>query len=147
MSEPIDAAGGEARPFWQGLAEGRLVLPRCASCDVLVWHPRDFCPLCWGTQLSWEELSGHGVVYSHTEVRRGGMRPGGAPYVVAYVELDEGPRILANVEVDVELDGSEGLTIGDEVRADVGKGDDGTALLRFVRNARKKVVEKRLPGS
>lgn len=34
----------DAKPFWGATAEGRLSLPRCASCGTVIWHPRGFCP-------------------------------------------------------------------------------------------------------
>jgi uncharacterized OB-fold protein len=48
--------------------------------------------------VTWTELSGRGTVYACTVVRKG-MGPWAAatPYVVAYVELAEGPRILTNI--------------------------------------------------
>ena len=88
---------GEAAPYWEAAGEGRLVLPRCVSCDRLVWYPRDFCPRCLSRDVDWTEVSGRGRIYSSTRIERGGLRPGGAAYVVAYVELDEGPRLLAEV--------------------------------------------------
>jgi uncharacterized OB-fold protein len=57
--------------------------------------------MCDGSSVTWTELSGRGTVYARTIVRRGpGPWAAAAPYVVAYVELDEGPRVLANVEAD-----------------------------------------------
>ena len=42
--------------------------------------------------------SGRGRVYSYTVVRRASARSfGDAPYVLAIVELDEGPRMTSNI--------------------------------------------------
>lgn len=87
----------DTEPHWRGAAAGRLMLPRCEQCGAFVWIPRPYCP----TDLSptrWVEASGRGVVYSYTTVHRGerayAKRP---PFVLAYVELAEGPRVMTNI--------------------------------------------------
>src|SRR3954447_1553830 len=88
----------ELEPHFAALDEGRLVLPRCDACDEAIWYPRTFCPSCGSTSVTWFEASGAGEIYSFTVVRKAlGDFAEHAPYVVAYVELDEGPRVLTNV--------------------------------------------------
>jgi uncharacterized OB-fold protein len=118
----------ESRPFWDGLAAGQLRLQRCGDCDAVVWYPRGLCPHCGSVALAWFTASGLGTVYSFTVVRRG-PEPfsAAAPYVVAYVELAEGPRVLTNI-----VGGDPELTrIGQPVRAFFDPGPDGRVLLRF----------------
>ena len=64
--------------------------------------------------MTWTELSGRGIVYACTLIRKA-MGPWAAavPYVAAYVELAEGPRILTNVVTDEP----EAVTIGMPVTA------------------------------
>jgi len=101
LPTPTPPPSPEAQPYWDGLAAGRLVLPKCDACGHLVWYPRSWCPVCQGDTVSWIELSGRGVVYACTIVRKApGDWGAAAPYVVAYVELAEGPRVLTNVETD-----------------------------------------------
>jgi uncharacterized OB-fold protein len=132
MSElpaPVPVVNPETKPFWDGTAEGRLLLQRCVGCAAVVWYPRTFCPQCAQERLEWFEASGRGTVYSFTIVRRGATGPysDAAPYVLAYVELEEGPRLLTNiVDCDVET-----IRIGDEVRAVFHRTGDGPALVRF----------------
>ncbi|TMR06637.1 Zn-ribbon domain-containing OB-fold protein [Actinomadura soli] len=89
---------GADETFWTATTEGRLLLPRCESCATVIWYPRPFCPRCGGRDVMWFPASGEATVYSYTVVRkaRGGYREL-TPYVVAYVELAEGPRILTNI--------------------------------------------------
>ncbi|HZT65310.1 MAG TPA: Zn-ribbon domain-containing OB-fold protein [Acidimicrobiales bacterium] len=88
----------ENHPYWEGTAQGRLVLPRCTACGTVIWYPRAFCSSCRGTDVEWFEASGRGTIYSFTISHRGqGPWRDVAPYVVAYVELEEGPRVLTNV--------------------------------------------------
>ncbi len=104
----------EAEPFWSAAAEGRLVLPRCTDCGHHIWYPRSWCPVCGHDDVTWTELSGRGVVYA-TSVLRKAMGPWATatPFIVAYVELDEGPRVLTNVIADQP----EQVRVGDRVQA------------------------------
>lgn len=118
-------------PYWEGAAENRLVLSRCAQDGAFLWPPRPFCPRHQGGDIRWEAATGSGVVYSFTVVHRGeGAFAKASPYALAYVELDEGPRVLTNV---VAPDGSPAVhvEIGHRVTA---RFDNvcGAPVLRFV---------------
>lgn len=129
----------EAAPYWGAVAEGRLVLPVCDACDHTIWYPRAWCPVCGSPSVTWTPMSGGGTVYARTVIRKGmGPWATAAPYVVAYVELEEGPRILANVITD----DPEAVVIGSPVRAtfvpvadvvgnDPDDGHQAQAILRF----------------
>ena len=43
----------EVKPFWDATAQGRLVLPRCAECETIIWYPRPFCPACGSLKIAW----------------------------------------------------------------------------------------------
>jgi uncharacterized OB-fold protein len=121
----------EVKPFWDGTAEGRLLLPRCDDCETLIWYPRPFCPSCASTRVSWISASGRGSVYSFTVNRRGqadlpAYKEAGV-YVLAYVELDEGPRMMTNI-VDCDPDS---VKIGQRVQVVFHDTGQGTALPRF----------------
>lgn len=91
-----------SRRFWDAAAEGRLEVQRCRSCDVLTHYPRELCPRCWSSDLVWEATHGHGIVRTFTVIHRPGHPAWNtqAPYVVALIQLDEGPTLLSNV-VDI----------------------------------------------
>jgi uncharacterized protein len=88
----------EDQPFWDGTKQDKLVLPRCRACGTVIWYPRAFCSNCSGQDIEWFEAGGRGTVYAVTAVHRaqGPWRPA-APYAIAYVELEEGPRVLTNI--------------------------------------------------
>lgn len=128
LPTPVPEISPEAAPFWEGTARGELRLQRCLSCDVVVWYPRGICPSCSSGELEWFTASGHGRIYSFSINRRGdGAFREASPFVLAYVELDEGPRVLTNI-VDADVDG---LEIGLSVQAVFVATGAGTALLRF----------------
>ena len=128
LPAPAPVVNVETRPFWDATAEGRLLLVRCDGCGVTIWYPRGFCPECRSTATSWFEASGRGQIYSFTVVRRGeGPYREAGPYVLAYVELDEGPRIMTNI-VGAE---HAALRIGQPVEVVFHDTGEGPALPRF----------------
>jgi uncharacterized OB-fold protein len=127
---PIPVPTPETRPFWDAARRHELVLQRCRSCGRHVFYPRAACPHCLGADLAWERVSGQGRVHTFTVVHRG-LRgfPLGPPYVIAIVELDEGPRLMTNL-VDVEPDPAK-IRIGMRVAVVFEDVSDTIALPRF----------------
>jgi uncharacterized OB-fold protein len=118
----------ETQEFWDATAQGRLLMKRCDDCGVVIWYPRDVCPDCHSRSTSWFEATGEGEIYSFTVTRRGqGRWRPAAPYVFAYVELDEGPRLMTNV-VDCDPDT---VHIGQRVSVVFHETGEGPALPRF----------------
>ena len=119
----------DTAPFWAATGEHRLTLQRCTQCDTVIWWPRSLCPSCSSFDLEWFDASGQGKVYSFTVVHQSqGRRWNEAtPYILAYVELDEGPRLMTNV---VDCDPA---TVSIDTRVHVVWDDteEGNALPRF----------------
>lgn len=114
-------------PFWEALSARRLVLPRCRQCGTYIWYPRTFCPICHTSDVDWVGSEGRGRIYSFTVSRRGpGPWSERAPYVIAYVELEEGPRVMTNI---VGCDPDD-VAIGQLVTAVI-EIDQGAPALRF----------------
>jgi uncharacterized OB-fold protein len=87
------------QPYWEAVKERKLMFQRCNACKGVVFTPRAHCNLCGSEDLSWEQSKGTGSVYTYSVVRQN-RNPAfsdlGA-YVVAYVDLDEGFRMMTNV--------------------------------------------------
>lgn len=83
------------QPFWDALRSHRLVLQRCTGCGAFRFIPGEICPACHSADSSWTEVSGRGQVYTYTIVHRAPTPAyqARAPYVIAQVELEEGPRV------------------------------------------------------
>jgi uncharacterized protein len=128
LPAPAPGVNPETRQFWDAAAQGRLLLKRCLDCGSVIWYPRALCPECASLRTEWFEASGRGRVYSYTTNYRGqGAYSDAGPYVLAYVELDEGPRVMTNV-VGADADG---LAVGLPVEVVFDDAGDGTALPRF----------------
>jgi uncharacterized OB-fold protein len=112
--KPLPQINAVTRPFWDAAALGRLSMPRCRQCDAFTFPPRPACGECGGTELEWTDLSGRGSIYSFTVIRQVVGGPAAKafepdiPYVVAWIDLAEGPRLVSNV-VDCPV---EAVTIG-----------------------------------
>jgi uncharacterized OB-fold protein len=97
--KPIPRVDEESRPFWEACARHELYVQKCRSCGKTFYYPRSFCPEDLSQELEWVRCSGKGKVYTFTVTRQNqgaGFRDN-LPYVMAYVELDEGVRMLTNI--------------------------------------------------
>lgn len=115
--------------FWAATAEGRFLLQRCKPCGQMIFYPRVNCPACGSTDLDGVDASGRGTVFTYTIARRPTHRAfaEAGPYVIAIVELDEGPLVTTNI---VGCDPDD-VTIGMPVEVVYGDVVDGAALPFF----------------
>jgi uncharacterized protein len=98
-AKPIPVPSPESAPFWKAAREHRLLVPRCNTCGKSWFPPSQLCPHCLSGDTGWIEASGRGHVFSFVVFHRV-YHPAftdEVPYVVAIVELEEGPRMLTNV--------------------------------------------------
>lgn len=89
----------ESRAYWEGAGRGELVLQRCRDCGVVQHRPRGLCVSCLSDDIEHFVASGRGEVYTYSVVRQNQMPAFAAavPYVVSYVQLEEGPQLLTNI--------------------------------------------------
>lgn len=102
MSDPLSfsdlgAADPTTEAFWQACADHRLTVQHCRACGGHQFYPRPFCLACESTDLEWVPASGKGTIYSLTTVRMPVVPELTPPYLLALVDLDEGPRLLTNI--------------------------------------------------
>ena len=93
----------EAKPFWDGCRAERLMLPRCEECGHVFFYPRILCPRCHSRRIGWMQASGRGTLHSFEIAYQAfqkawKIKP---PYVLAMVQLEEGPRMMSNL-INVE---------------------------------------------
>jgi uncharacterized OB-fold protein len=121
----------DAQPFWDGAKQHKLLLKKCRGCAHVHFPPRHLCPRCWSDALNWIEASGGGRIYSHTVVRRAPTAAfaARAPYALALITLEEGPRFVANIAYD----STRPLAIDDLVHVYFEDAADGTTLPQFRR--------------
>ena len=97
--KPLPNPNTISRPFWEAAKRHELVLQRCKDCGDYIFYPREVCSHCLSSNLEWTKACGKGKVNSYTVVRTA-AHPGfkdDVPYVLAIIELAEGPRLTSNV--------------------------------------------------
>ena len=98
---PLPRPYQDTAEYWAAAREHRFVLQRCNSCGEHQFYPRGVCSHCLSSELEWREASGNGTVYSYS-VNHRAPHPGFAddlPFVLAIVELEEGPHMMTNIVV------------------------------------------------
>jgi uncharacterized protein len=129
IEHPKPVADQETRGYWEGAGRHELVLQRCRRCGTVQHRPRAQCVTCLGGEIEHLVASGRGTVWTFTVTEQNQAPPfrDATPYVLAYVELEEGPRLLTNV-VGCPPDAVRiGLPVVAEFRADA----DGLAVPVF----------------
>ena len=101
---PMPVKTPTSAPFWDALADHRVVIQYSPSSQSYVFYPRVRAPRTLADDLEWREISGMGTVYAFTVARRpvGPHFADAVPQLLAIVEWDGGPRF--STESDAELD-------------------------------------------
>ena len=92
---------GADAPYWQGLSEGRLLLPRCGGCDGWLWPAAHRCGACGATSVHWVERAMRATVFSWTRTwhRFGGTEAFELPFTNVLAAVDDcGIRLLGRLE-------------------------------------------------
>ena len=93
---PLPQPTPETQNYWDGAKAGELRLQRCGDCSHVYFPARPFCPACSSRDVNWFTASGKGTLFSYVINHRA---PKGfeAPYIIAVVQLEEGPRMMSNL--------------------------------------------------
>lgn len=99
VPRPLPVPDAITAPFWEGCARRKLLVQECRACRAR-WLPGSVvCPRCWSDAIAWVPSVGDGTVVSFVVYHRSyhqAFQPL-VPYVVAVVELAEGPRLVSNI--------------------------------------------------
>ena len=97
--KPLPKINADTKPFWDACRNHELRFQKCTECGHVRWPPSILCPLCYSNKTEWIRASGKGTVFSFVVYHKA-FHPGfeaDLPYVVAIVELQEGPQFLTNI--------------------------------------------------
>ncbi len=131
--KPLPRIDEESRWFWEACARHELVLQKCGSCGTIRYYPRAICTKCLSAEVVYVRSAGRGTVYTFTVTHQNqaaGFRDE-LPYVMAYVQLDEGPRVLTNV-VETPVDQ---VSIGLRVEVVFDDVDESLSIPKFRRTS------------
>src|SRR5882757_2821060 len=81
-AKPLPHLDEESRPWWEALQRHELYIQKCRECGDTRYYPRALCTNCMSAKTEWVRCSGRGKVYT---------------FITAYVELDEGLKMLTNL--------------------------------------------------
>lgn len=124
---PVPVPRGVDEAFWAATLEGDLLLQRC-DCGHVQCYPRVVCTVCGAEEPPYEPSDGTGTIYTYTVCHIPG-EPGFAdrtPFVVAAVDLAEGPRLLSYMDC-----APEDVTVGMAVAATFWRVSDAAAIPVF----------------
>jgi uncharacterized OB-fold protein len=83
--------------FWAGVDDGRLVAQKCTGCDTLRHPPSPMCANCQSLEWDVQAISGRGRIYSWL-ISKHPTRPDGEPRTVILIDLEEGLRMVSNLQ-------------------------------------------------
>ena len=112
---PLPYPTDDSAPYWEAMNRHELLLQRCLACGHVIYLPAPMCSECQSFDLEHFTASGRGRVYSWTVVRHMGHPAFEPPYAVLLVEVEEGPRIIAQL-ASPNGDEWERLEVGTPVR-------------------------------
>jgi len=102
-TKPLPVPTPETRTYWEMAARHELWLPKCTDTLRFFFPPRERSPFTGGA-VSWERASGRGRLASYViNIRPAPGYEEEAPYIIAIVALEEGPRLISNL-IDVAPD-------------------------------------------
>ncbi|MCH9671753.1 MAG: OB-fold domain-containing protein [Gammaproteobacteria bacterium] len=110
--------------YWEGIKQGELRYQTCNDCNGIVFTPRMHCTSCFSKNLKWNVSKGEGTVYTFSVVRQNRVPAFielGA-YSVAFIDLDEGFRMMSSVVVDQP---TTDIHIGQRVKVEFEVQDEG----------------------
>ena len=96
QTRPLPVPTPETAHFWEGTRQGELRLQRCVHCSHAYFPPRPFCPKCSSGEVETFAASGRASLYSYVISQRS-ISGFEAPYAIAVVQLEEGPRMMTNI--------------------------------------------------
>lgn len=127
-TKPIPDPDPTNQVFFDGANEGKLMLPRCTTCNKVHFYPRILCPYCHSSQIEWFEASGTGFIHTYAVQHRAfGGWADEAPFVTAYIDLAEGDRIFTVLR-GVDPEKPEEIEIGARVQVEFEQATDDIAI-------------------
>ena len=98
-NKPLPKPDPVTKPYWDSLKEHEMKIQKCNDTGQFFFYPRGQSPFTGSTNISWEPVSGNGEVYGFAVVptARSAWPGFEAPYTVAMVELEEGPKLMTHI--------------------------------------------------
>lgn len=128
-----------SKEFYTALNGGELIGSHCKDCGANALPQRQICPTCHSENCEIMSYAGKGELVAYTVIFVPPVMMANAgydaknPYCVGIVELEEGPRISAQI-LDVDMAHPENIMIGTELIMSTvtrGENENQEAFLAF----------------
>jgi uncharacterized OB-fold protein len=97
--KPLPVPAPWSKPFWDAARQHKLLLKKCRDCGHIDHPPYLYCTSCSSENSEWVEAAGRATLYAYAVnvygVPFAFMED--LPYVLALVDLPEGPRMISNI--------------------------------------------------
>ena len=127
-SRPLPLRHPISAGYWEAARRHELAVQRCTDCGQYRHYPQELCPACQSSAHEWAPLCGRGTIHSYV-VSHAAFHPywkDKVPYVIATIEVDEGVRILSELDEPADQ-----VSIGAAVEVFFEAIDDEITLPRF----------------
>ena len=106
VPRPFPHRDRDTAPFWEAQDQHELKFQRCSHCQSVRYLVGPLCPECRSFEFEWVASSGKGTIHSYTVVRHQTHPAFPVPYTIVLVEMEEGPRVIAQLRAadDAEFD-------------------------------------------
>ena len=98
-AKPLPIINDDNRQYWEYCQQHELGMQKCHDCGYIRFPPGFICPQCHSMEAGWVKLSGRGKIFSFVVYRVSyhSSYADDIPYVVAVIQLAEGPRMESNI--------------------------------------------------
>lgn len=99
ISRPLPWGTPDNRRFWAFTKQHELRMQKCSECGHIRFPVGIICPKCYSEKYEWVKMSGKGTVYTFgiTHYVYDKYFADKVPYVVAVIEVEEGPHMMGNI--------------------------------------------------
>ena len=97
VPRPYPHRDRDTAPFWEAQDQHELKFQQCSQCQTVRYLVGPLCPECRSFDFDWVASSGKGTIHSYTVVRHQTHPAFPVPYTIVLVEMEEGPRVIAQL--------------------------------------------------
>lgn len=88
MTRPLPLTGRDNAYFWEGVADGCVLIQKCTACASLRHPPSPMCPSCQSLEWTTVEAAGTALLHSYTICHHPLPPWESGPYAVVLIDLD-----------------------------------------------------------
>jgi uncharacterized protein len=111
LPRPYPRPDRDTAAYWEAQRGHVLKFQRCSDCGEFRFPVTPMCPACRSFDFEWTSTSGRGTVYSYTVVHHQTHPAFAVPYAIVLVDLEDGPRVVAQLRSHDDKQASIGMPV------------------------------------